>query len=92
MKTLVILPNRGFGFMLNKVRVSTLDNSSKTRALNNILLTLIVDPDIDALGHSDVARDVEIISVGRALSEFPVKAAESDRTQATIKWLETIKR
>jgi hypothetical protein len=56
--------------------------------LRNIL-TIIVDPDIESLSHSDVARDVESISIGRELSEFLVKEAESDRTQATIKWLET---
>ena len=57
--------------------------------MSNVSLTLIVDPDVVALQRSDLARNTEIISIGRGLSEFLVQETQPDRTQSIIQWLET---
>ena len=51
-------------------------------------LTLIVEQDINVLTTSYFIGEGNCLSIGRDLSEFLVKEVESDRIQATIRWLD----
>lgn len=57
--------------------------------MGNSTLTIIVHPDIQFLGPGKTLSmyNTEGVSIGKRLSEFLVESEESDRGQATIKWL-----
>jgi len=52
--------------------------------------TLIVEQEIFALEKipSLVSKNWQVFSIGKELSEFLIREAESDRTKTAIKWLE----
>ena len=55
-------------------------------------LTLLVNPDIETLYRDLESREVEIISIGRAVSEFLINQEEVDRAQSIRKCLADILR
>ena len=57
--------------------------------LSRIPLTLLVDRDLETLQRAGSAGTVEIISIGKGLSEFLITEGGSDRTQLAIQWLES---